>query len=54
MLKVATGAKGKGLFMPLRAAFTGRHDGPELGLLYRVIEPHRLHRRLAEFTYTSD
>jgi glutamyl-tRNA synthetase len=40
--------------MPLRAAFTGRHDGPELGLLYRVIEPHRLHRRLAEFTYTSN
>jgi glutamyl-tRNA synthetase len=54
VLKTATGAKGKGLFMPLRAAFTGRHDGPELGLLYRVIEPHRLHRRLAEFTYTSD
>lgn len=53
-LKMATDAKGKGLFMPLRAAFTGRHDGPELGLLYRVIEPHRLHRRLAEFTYTSD
>lgn len=52
-LKAATGAKGKGLFMPLRAAFTGRHDGPELGLLYSVIEPHRLHRRMAEFTFTS-
>jgi len=53
-LKTATGAKGKGLFMPLRAAFTGRHDGPELGLLYRVIAPHRLHRRLAEYTYASE
>ena len=52
-LKAATGAKGKGLFMPLRAALTGRHDGPELGLLYGVIEPHRLHRRMAEFTFTS-
>lgn len=53
-LKTVTGAKGKALFMPLRAAFTGRHDGPELGLLYRVIEPHRLHRRLAEYTYVSE
>ena len=53
-LKTATGAKGKGLFMPLRAAFTGRHDGPELGLLYRIIDPHRLHRRLAEYTYASE
>lgn len=53
-LKAHTGAKGKGLFMPLRAAFTGRHDGPELGLLYRVLDPHRRHRRLAEFTYISE
>ncbi len=52
-LKLATGMKGKGLFMPLRAAFTGRHDGPELELLYQIIEPERLHRRLAEFTYPS-
>lgn len=53
-LKQATGAKGKGLFMPLRAAMTGRHDGPELGVLYRTLDPHRLHRRLAEFTYTTE
>lgn len=52
-LKAATGAKGRNLFMPLRAAFSGRHDGPELGLLYRVIEPRRLHLRLAEYTYPS-
>ena len=53
-LKSVTGAKGKGLFMPLRAALTGRHDGPELALLYRIIDTHRLHRRLAEFTYMSE
>lgn len=53
-LKAVTGAKGKGLFMPLRAALTGRHDGPELGLLYRVIDPHRLHHRLAEFTFIAE
>ena len=53
-LKSKTGAKGKGLFMPLRAALTGRHDGPELGTLYRILDKHRLHRRLAEFTYESE
>jgi nondiscriminating glutamyl-tRNA synthetase len=53
-LKARTGAKGKGLFMPLRIALTGRHDGPELGTLYRILEPHRLHLRLAEFTYESE
>lgn len=53
-LKAATGAKGKSLFMPLRAALTGRHDGPELGLLYRIIDAHRLHRRLAEFTSMAE
>ncbi|WP_338723019.1 glutamate--tRNA ligase [Devosia sp. XK-2] len=29
-LKASTGRKGKALFMPLRLALTGRHDGPEL------------------------
>lgn len=29
-LKAATGRKGKALFLPLRMALTGRHDGPEL------------------------
>ena len=32
-LKVRTGLKGKALFMPLRLALTGRHDGPELAAL---------------------
>jgi glutamyl-tRNA synthetase len=52
-LKTATGAKGKGLFMPLRSAWTGRHDGPDLATLYRLIDADRLHRRMAEFTYAS-
>lgn len=29
-LKATTGRKGKALFLPLRLALTGRHDGPEL------------------------
>jgi len=29
-LKASTGRKGKSLFLPLRMALTGRHDGPEL------------------------
>lgn len=53
-LKARTGTKGKTLFMPLRAALTGRLDGPELGAIYRLLDPHRLHRRLAEFTYESE
>lgn len=48
-LKTRTDAKGKALFMPLRAAFTGRHDGPELALVYRLITPQRRVARLAEF-----
>lgn len=46
-LKSTSGAKGKSLFMPLRAAFTGRHDGPELAQLYHLIQPSILQRRLA-------
>ena len=32
-LKRSTGRKGKALYMPLRFALTGRHDGPELASL---------------------
>jgi glutamyl-tRNA synthetase len=53
-LKAKTLAKGKGLFLPLRAALTGRHDGPELGAIYRILDQARLRRRLAEFTYESE
>ena len=36
-LKTSTGRKGKALFMPLRLALTGRHDGPELKSLLPLV-----------------
>ncbi|HEV7344716.1 MAG TPA: glutamate--tRNA ligase [Devosia sp.] len=36
-LKTATGRKGKALFMPLRMALTGRHEGPELKSLLPLV-----------------
>lgn len=36
-LKTTTGRKGKALFMPLRMALTGRHDGPELRSLLPLL-----------------
>lgn len=45
-LKTATGVKGKALFMPLRLALTGRHDGPELAQLYLLLPSNRLQHRL--------
>ena len=44
-LKAATGQKGKGLFMPLRLALTGRDSGPEMaGLLERMGKKRALAR----------
>ncbi len=48
-LKATSGAKGKALFMPLRAALSGRTDGPELAKLYLALEPSLLRKRLAEY-----
>lgn len=36
-LKDTTGRKGKALFLPLRLALTGRHDGPELKSLLPLV-----------------
>jgi len=36
-IKAATGRKGKQLFLPLRMALTGRHDGPELKALLPLV-----------------
>src|SRR5690606_12560069 len=36
-LKAETGRKGRGLFMPLRLALTGRHDGPEIKALLPLL-----------------
>ncbi|MFM8332845.1 MAG: glutamate--tRNA ligase [Candidatus Methylumidiphilus sp.] len=49
VLKAKSGAKGKALFMPLRAALSGRTDGPELAKLYRALSPDLLRKRLAEY-----
>jgi glutamyl-tRNA synthetase len=36
-LKQATGRKGKGLFLPLRQALTGRDHGPDMAALLPLI-----------------
>jgi len=48
--KAATGAKGPALFKPLRAALTGRLQGPELGPLLRSFGPDVARQRLQRFT----
>jgi glutamyl-tRNA synthetase len=42
----ATGARGKSLFMPLRAALTGVTHGPEMDRLWRLLGPDRIRQRL--------
>jgi glutamyl-tRNA synthetase len=46
-LKARTGRKGAGLYMPLRLALTGRHDGPELATLLPAIPEALVRLRLA-------
>ncbi len=46
-LKRSTGRKGKALYMPLRFALTGRHDGPELAALLAAIPQALVRDRLA-------
>lgn len=46
-LKAETGRKGKGLFMPLRLALTGRGQGPEMAALLPFIGRERAQQRLA-------
>ena len=48
-LKASSGAKGKALFMPLRAALSGRTDGPELAKLYLGLDAGLRRKRLAEY-----
>jgi len=45
-VKAATGARGKALFGPLRAALTGVVHGPEMRQLFPLIGPERARRRL--------
>ncbi|MEM9600090.1 MAG: glutamate--tRNA ligase, partial [Pseudomonadota bacterium] len=45
-LKAHTDRKGKGLFMPLRKALTGRSHGPEMGPLLSLMGAERAKARL--------
>ena len=46
-VKEKTGAKGRGLFMPLRQALTGMDHGPEMGPILQLIGRERALKRLA-------
>jgi glutamyl-tRNA synthetase len=48
-VKAATGKKGAALFMPLRAALTGKAHGPELAPLLKAMPAGKAHERLARF-----
>ncbi|MDH5300077.1 MAG: glutamate--tRNA ligase [Gammaproteobacteria bacterium] len=45
-IKKHTGAKGKALFTPLRAAMTGELGGPEMSKLMVILGPERIAQRL--------
>lgn len=49
-VKSATGAKGKNLFAPLRAALTGRLTGPNVTDLFTALGPGAILNRLTETT----
>ena len=46
VLKEKTGRKGKGLFMPLRKALTGRGHGPDMGVVLALMGRERARARL--------
>ena len=48
-VRAATGRKGADLYMPLRAALTGRAHGPELAPLLKAMPPGKARERLARF-----
>ncbi len=48
-LKVRSGVKGKQLFQPLRAALSGRLDGPELERIYHLLGPEKVQTRLSRW-----
>ena len=47
-VKARTGAKGKGLFLPLRAALTGDTGGPEMGEVLPLLGAERARKRLTD------
>ncbi|MDJ0922580.1 MAG: glutamate--tRNA ligase [Henriciella sp.] len=46
-LKAETGRKGRGLFMPLRKALTGRERGPDVGVMLQLMGRGRAVKRLS-------
>jgi len=54
MVKQDTGLSGKALFQPLRAAFTGELDGPEMAKLLPLIGVDRARRRLQGWNNDSE
>lgn len=46
--KAATGARGRALFLPLRAAWTGEAHGPELERIHQLLGAAECTRRLAQ------
>jgi glutamyl-tRNA synthetase len=46
-VKAKTGAKGKGLFMPLRQALTAMEHGPEMATLFALIGEEKARKRLS-------
>lgn len=48
-VQAATGVKGKALYLPLRAALTGRLHGPELKYFYGFLSPVERERRIDLF-----
>jgi glutamyl-tRNA synthetase len=48
-LKSVTTIRGKALFQPLRAAITGRLDGPEFASLFELMSEERIRHRLEQY-----
>ena len=48
-VRQATGRQGAALYMPLRAALTGRAHGPELAPLLKAMPAGKARERLARF-----
>ena len=49
-VSAGTGRKGRGLFRPLRAALTGRVDGPQMAAMFKLMGPTLSKRRLERAT----
>ncbi|HEX7046842.1 MAG TPA: glutamate--tRNA ligase [Gammaproteobacteria bacterium] len=49
-----TGQKGKALFMPLRAAFSGETHGPEMARLWQLLGKEKIRARLAHAAEIAD